>query len=67
MIEKANKGIMQISDAVQKNADTAERSTSSGRILNSRAELLRELTDKFRLLKYDCLSLTEDRAFRFLK
>lgn len=51
MIEKANKGIMQISDAVQKNANTAERSASSGRILNSQAELLRDLTDKFRLLK----------------
>ena len=50
MIEKANTGIMQISDVVQKNAVTAEKSASSGQSLNNQAELLRELTNKFRLL-----------------
>lgn len=50
MIEKANRQITQISEAVQKNAVTAEKSASSGQSLNNQAELLRELTDKFRLL-----------------
>ena len=51
MIEKANSGIIQISESVQKNAATAEESAASWQTRYKQAELLRELTDKFRLKK----------------
>lgn len=49
MIEKANEGIIRISEAVQNNAATAQQSAASGQTLNKQADLLENLTAKFRL------------------
>lgn len=49
MIDEANDGIIRISEVVQKNARTAEKSASSSQILNGQAELLQTLTRKFKL------------------
>ena len=49
MIDEANDGIIRISEVVQKNAETAEKSAASSQILNGQAELLQTLTRKFKL------------------